>query len=80
LFNVFNIPVAHRKQIFDILHRLSYPGVKATTKLIKAKFVWASVNKDDAFWDKNCIPCQASKVSRDVDSAPTSFTVSAERF
>jgi len=36
----------------NIIHGLSHPGVKATTKLIKAKFVWASVNKDVAFWVK----------------------------
>lgn len=34
------IPVTHRKQVFDIIHGLSHPGVKATTKLIKSKFVF----------------------------------------
>jgi len=74
------IPVTHRKLVFDIIHGLSHPGCKATTKLIKAKFVWANVNKDVAFWVKNCIPCQASKISRHVVTAPASFTVPAERF
>lgn len=73
------IPVIHRKLVFDIIHGLSHPGVKPTTKLIKAKFIWASINKDVAFWVKNCIPCQASKVTRHVISAPANFTVPTER-
>jgi len=51
-----NIPVTRCKLVFDIINGLSHPGVKATTKLIKAKFVWASVNKDVTFWVKNWFP------------------------
>jgi len=36
-------PVTHRKQVFNIIFGLTDPGIKATTKMIKTKFVWAKM-------------------------------------
>ncbi|GFW77977.1 transposon Ty3-I Gag-Pol polyprotein [Trichonephila clavipes] len=47
-----------RRQIFNQLHNLSHPGVKATQKLISARFVWKNLNKDCALWCKSCTQCQ----------------------
>ena len=40
------IPTKFRKAIFDSLHRLSHPGIKATQKLVAKRYVWPSINKD----------------------------------
>ncbi|GBM47167.1 hypothetical protein AVEN_271239-1 [Araneus ventricosus] len=40
------VPETFRRKVFEMLHGLSHPGVKATTNLIKQRFVWKSVNKD----------------------------------
>ncbi|GBN03784.1 hypothetical protein AVEN_53064-1, partial [Araneus ventricosus] len=44
------VPVSFRKKVFDLLHGLSHPGIKATTDLIKKRFVWSSMNKDIQMW------------------------------
>ncbi|GFX34522.1 transposon Ty3-I Gag-Pol polyprotein [Trichonephila clavipes] len=44
-----------RRQIFNQLHNLSHPGVKATQKLISARFVWKNLNKDCAFYGAKAV-------------------------
>ncbi|GBM47647.1 hypothetical protein AVEN_120088-1 [Araneus ventricosus] len=46
------VPVSFRKKVFDLLHGLSHPGMKATTDLIKKRFVWSLMNKDIQMWGK----------------------------
>ena len=67
------IPKQFRKQIFQTFHSLSHPGIKATNKLIRARFIWPSLNKDCANWTRQCIPCQKSKIIRHTHSSITSF-------
>ncbi|GBO25085.1 hypothetical protein AVEN_171307-1 [Araneus ventricosus] len=43
-------------QIFNHIYNLSHPGVKATQKLVAARFVWNNINKDCALWgSSSCI-------------------------
>lgn len=58
------IPKSYRHFIFKKFHNISHPGIKATNKLIAARFVWPSMNKDIRQWTKTCINCQKSKVNR----------------
>ncbi|GFU73027.1 transposon Ty3-I Gag-Pol polyprotein [Trichonephila clavipes] len=69
-----------RRQIFNQLHNLSHPGVKATQKLISARFVWKNLNKDCALWCKSCTQCQRSEVSRHTKSPVGTFPLSSARF
>ncbi|GFY21421.1 retrovirus-related Pol polyprotein from transposon opus [Trichonephila clavipes] len=69
-----------RRQIFNQLHNLSHPGVKATQKLISARFVWKNLNKDCALWCKSCTQCQRSKVSRHTKSPVGTFPLPSARF
>lgn len=34
------------RQVFDVIHKLSCPGVRASVKLVGAKFVWLDIKKD----------------------------------
>ncbi|GBM98101.1 Retrovirus-related Pol polyprotein from transposon 412 [Araneus ventricosus] len=63
-----------------MLHGLSHPGVKATTNLIKQRFVWISVNKDVQEWCKFCIACQKSKIHRHTKSPLGLFKLPNARF
>lgn len=38
------VPQAWRRTVFDSLHGLSHPGIRATQKLINAQFVWPGIN------------------------------------
>ncbi|GBM97987.1 Pro-Pol polyprotein [Araneus ventricosus] len=69
-----------RRQIFNQIHNLSHPGVKATQKLVAARFVWKNMNKDCALWCRNCIQCQKSKVARHTKSVVGHFPLPSARF
>ncbi|GBM72644.1 hypothetical protein AVEN_117430-2-1, partial [Araneus ventricosus] len=50
------VPETFRRKVFEMLHGLSHPGVKATTNLVKQRFVWKSVNKDVQEWWPEAFP------------------------
>ena len=56
------VPVAFRRKVFDLLHGLAHPGVKASEKLISQIFVWPKIPIDIRDWTKACIQCQRAKV------------------
>ncbi|KAJ8031654.1 hypothetical protein HOLleu_24913 [Holothuria leucospilota] len=58
------IPEKFRRTIFNSLHSLSHPGIRATQKLITQRFIWSSINKDVRAWTQSCIQCQRAKVHR----------------
>ena len=74
------IPANLRRAVFNSLHRLAHPGIKATLKLISQRFVWPSINKDCRTWAKNCIPCQRTKVTRHVTAPIGKFGNTDARF
>ena len=37
------VPANFRKQVFDVIHGLSHPSIRATQKLITDKFVWNGI-------------------------------------
>ncbi|XP_012934556.1 uncharacterized protein LOC106011014 [Aplysia californica] len=41
------IPFEFRRQVFESVHNLARPGVKATVKLISEKFVWHGLRRQD---------------------------------
>lgn len=40
------IPAHLRRTIFDSLHGLSHPGIRATQRLIVPRFIWPRINAD----------------------------------
>jgi transposase InsO family protein len=66
--------------VFDSLHSLSHPGVKATTRLITQRFVWPSVNKDCRDWARACITCQRSKITRHTTAPIAHIDTPGTRF
>ena len=74
------VPASRRKEVFDLLHGLSHPGIKTTQKLIGAKFVWHGLNKQVKAWTKECIPCQRAKVHTHTRAPLEKFEVPDKRF
>ena len=60
------VPPSWRRAVFDTVHGLSHPGIRATRKMVSARFVWHGMNKQVGVWAKTCIPCQRAKVQRHV--------------
>ena len=74
------IPTEYRKQIFNALHNLSHPGIKASKKLIASKYFWPKMRTEIAQWARCCVPCQKSKVYRHTKSKFSEFLTPNERF
>lgn len=74
------VPTNLRRIIFNQIHGLSHPGVRATLKMIKDRYVWPNINKDVRSWVQVCIPCQKSKVTRHCLSGPGSYQLPERRF
>ena len=67
------VPKSLRRDVFNSLHGLSHPGIRAMQKLVTSRFIWPSVNKDCRTWARQCIPCQRYKVTRHVSSPVGTF-------
>lgn len=69
-----------RRGIFEQLHGLSHPGIKATSRLISERFVWPSIQKDCRDWARCCLQCQRSKITRHVKAPLGNFETPSQRF
>ena len=74
------VPEAFRRKVFDSLHGLSHPGIRATQKLITTRYVWPGINSDVRQWARTCLQCQRSKVHRHTISPLVPFTPPDARF
>ena len=74
------VPTSWRRRVFDTVHGLSHPGVKASTKLVSVKFVWPGLRKDVRAWASSCVACQRAKVHRHTKAPLAPFVVPERRF
>ena len=74
------VPLAWRHTVFDSLHGLSHPGIRATQKLITARFVWPGINADVRRWTRSCVQCQRAKIQRHSTAPLSPFTTPNARF
>lgn len=58
------ITLKYRTSIISKMHNISHPGVRATTKLVKQRFVWPGLRRDCARFVRNCLSCQRCKTGR----------------
>ena len=66
------VPTSWRRRVFDAIHGLSHPSIRATRKLIASKFVWHGLKKQVGLWTKQCLACQKAKIQRHI-KAPIIF-------
>ena len=66
--------------MFDSFHGLSHPGIRATQKLVTARFVWPGINTDVRRWARTCVQCQRAKIQRHSHTPLSSFPVPDARF
>ncbi|CAH8500953.1 unnamed protein product [Schistosoma haematobium] len=74
------VPFGMRRNIFEKLHNISHPGIKATVKLVTDRFVWPKINTDVRKWSRECVQCQKSKVHRHIISPTGIFPAACARF
>ena len=49
------VPPVFRHAVFDSLHSLADPGVRAVQRLVTARFMWPSINFDVRKWTRTCL-------------------------
>ncbi|UYV69834.1 hypothetical protein LAZ67_7000922, partial [Cordylochernes scorpioides] len=74
------VPENFRRQIFNSLHNLSHPGIRATRKLITQKYFWPKMNQTINHWSKSCLECQKSKIHRHTITKHGIFPLPSTRF
>jgi hypothetical protein len=58
------VPVQYRWQIFECIHSLAHPGIRASRRPIGSRILWPNLAKDVAEWCRQCTHCQVAKVRR----------------
>ena len=56
------VPAAFRKVVFNGIHGLSHPSIRATRKLLADRYVWHGIRKQVGSWARTCKPCQVAKI------------------
>jgi hypothetical protein len=74
------VPAPHRRLLFDGIHNLAHPGVRAKKQLIKSRFVWPGMGMDIADWCSECQACNRGKVTRHVKAPLQAIAVPDRRF
>ena len=62
------VPSSARESIFNEMHSLCHPGIKATLRHIKSRYFWPNMDKDIRERCKFCTKCQKSKIHRPTKS------------
>ena len=74
------VPPSFRRLIFDQLHSLSHPGIRASQQLITERYIWPGINKDVCQWARSCEKCQEAKVHRHITAPRGTFLTPDARF
>ncbi|CAI5673972.1 unnamed protein product [Oreochromis niloticus] len=74
------VPLSWRRRVFDSVHALSHPSVRASVKLVSARFVWPGLRKTVKEWAAVCVPCQRSKIHRHTQAPLEPFRIPGRRF
>ena len=74
------VPQRFRRTIFNSLHSMSHPGIRATQKLVTSRYVWPGINTDVRRWARSCLQCQRAKVHRHVATPLATFATPDARF
>jgi len=74
------LPLQYKQVIFDCIHGIAHPGMRASKRLILSRFVWKRAAADVAAMARACLTCQQGKVTRHVHVRPLHIDVPTRRF
>ena len=72
------VPISWRRRVFDAIHGLSHPSIRATRKLVASKFIWHGLQKQVWLWTKKCVASQKAKIQRHVKAPIISYPLLAD--
>jgi cleavage and polyadenylation specificity factor subunit 1 len=74
------IPAADRRGVFDLIHGLAHPGIRATKHLLARRVVWKGMAADAARWCRDCQHYQRAKVTAQPTAAIQPIPVPSTQF
>ncbi len=74
------VPAEDRRQIFEAIHGVAHPGIRASSRLIADRFLWPKMRTDIAAWCRDCVACQQSKVTKQPRTSVQPIHIPERRF
>ncbi len=74
------VPAAFRHPIFEAIHGLAHPGIRASRRLIANRFLWPGLASQVAAWCRDCQHCQRAKATATPPSPPLHIANPSQRF
>ncbi len=72
--------VGDRLLVFKSVHGVAHPGIRATRRMIAARFVWPGMRADIAAWCRDCVACQRAKVTKQPRASVQPIPIPRRRF
>jgi transposase InsO family protein len=74
------VPEADRLLVFKSIHGVAHPGIRATRRMVTARFVWPGMRADIASWCRDCVACQRAKVTKQPRASVEAIPIPLRRF
>ena len=74
------MPEVDRRAVFEAVHNVAHPGIRATRRMISGRFVWKGIGRDVAAMCRDCQQCQRGKVHKQPAAPLHPIAVPARRF
>ena len=74
------MPVSMRRLVFNSMHSLAHPGIRATRCMLTSRFVWTSCSTDVNTWCRECQPCARAKIQPQERAAADAIPVPLLKF
>ena len=74
------VPLSWHRTVFDSLHGLSHPGIRATQKLITSRLVWPGINSDVCWGPVHVYRVNVLRYKSHSHSPPSTFSTPDARF
>ncbi len=74
------VPEVDRKSIFNSVHNVSHPGIRATIRLTSSRFVWCGMANDIRSWCQDCTACHQAKVTTQPRAPVLRIPIPEEKF
>jgi cleavage and polyadenylation specificity factor subunit 1 len=74
------VPAVDRLAVFNTIHGVAHPGIRATRRLVAARFLWPGMRSDVAAWCRDCVACQRAKVTKQPAAEVEPIPIPQRRF
>ena len=74
------VPLSWRQKVFEAVHCLAHPGIRASKRLLSARFVWQGLAADVTLRCRSCTSCQKAKITTQPSAPIQPIPVPDRRF